>query len=118
MNKVRRSRSWSRSSRSQIKRMIDQRMSFEPAPAPHLFFGERVGGSARLGLGERLEDRIRENQVLARRDLNVGRRAIHDVHRMAGGFDQLSVVGNVLAQFPALGIRIDKPLAAENLRRL
>src|SRR4051794_17034790 len=70
--------------------------------APHLFLvRERMRRARHLRLWHRLEDRLCQEQVALRRDLNVRRRALDDVDLVPRGLDQLRVVGDVLAEFAA-----------------
>src|SRR5438552_18684828 len=99
MKSVRRSRSWSRSSRSQIRRIIDQRIRkyrplFQTAPAPHFLFREWMHRPRWFRLGHRLEDRLGQVDVSPRGDLDVARGAFDQVDFVAGGFHELGVVGN------------------------
>src|SRR6266849_9673757 len=50
---------------------------FQAAAAPHFFLRERMGWALQLGLRQRFQDRVCENQILAGRDLDVRRRAVN-----------------------------------------
>src|SRR5271166_6060914 len=84
-------------------------------PAPHFLVGEGVNGPARLRLGLSLEDGLGQDQIGPGRDLDIGRRPFHNVDRMAGGFEELSIIGDRSTELGAACIGGLQPVTAKYL---
>ena len=73
-------------------------------PAPHFLFRERVNRPLGLGLGQGLQNGLGQDQFRLGGDFDIGPRPGNHLDRVARRFEQLGVVGNVLAQFAAVGV--------------
>src|SRR5262249_56716763 len=72
--------------------------------APHLFLGERMRRAGRLRCRTRLQDCLRQRNVGLHRDLDVRRRALDDMYRVAPRLDQLSVIGDIGAELGPVSV--------------
>ena len=75
-----------------------------------------MSGAGESWFGQDLECLFSQPQVVARGDLQIQRRALHDVDCFADALEQLRVVGG--REAASLGMSFQQECAAEDLRRL